>query len=244
MNNDDSPVGRILTRRETLALLGVSGYALLSGGMPPRLGTAPRRRPDPGCIVRPEQTEGPYFVDEKLNRSDIRSDPATGVPREGTPLSLVMAVSSVGAGACTPVARAHVDIWHCDADGVYSDVRDPGFDTVGQRFLRGYQLTNAAGEARFRTIYPGWYQGRTVHIHFKIRTDPGSGRGHEFTSQLYFDDGLTTRVHGRPPYAARGQRRDRNADDRIFRRGGEQLILDPTPDGDGYIARFAIGLQT
>jgi protocatechuate 3,4-dioxygenase beta subunit len=243
MDRDDSPVGRVLTRREALAVLGVSSLALLEGRSRRAFAWVASTRPHPACVVRPEQTGGPYFVDEKLNRSDIRSDPGSGVLKEGTPLALVLAVSSLRDQRCTPLAGAHVDIWHCDALGVYSDVEDPGFNTVGQRFLRGYQLTDDAGEARFQTIYPGWYEGRTVHIHFKIRTDPRSAQGLEFTSQLYFDDALTSRVYSRMPYAAKGKRRDRNSDDGIFARGGDQLLLAPKARGDGYLARFDVGLQ-
>jgi protocatechuate 3,4-dioxygenase beta subunit len=245
MDSDDAPVGRVLSRREVVAILGGSGFALLAGG--PHLGHAraePGRRV-PACVARPEQTAGPYFVDERLRRSDIRSDPGSGVVKDGAPLDLTLVVSGLRAGSCAPLAGAHVDVWHCDATGVYSGVEDPGFSTVGQSFLRGYQLTNEAGEARFRTIYPGWYAGRAVHIHFKIRTDPGARRGLEFTSQLYFDDALTTRVHSRMPYAAkRGrERRDQNEDDRIFARGGDQLLLAPRTAGDGYAARFEVGLE-
>jgi len=136
-----------------------------------------------------------------------------------------------------------VDIWHCDAQGVYSDVQDPEFNTIGQKFLRGYQITDARGEARFVTLYPGWYPGRTVHIHFKIRTAPVAQRSFEFTSQLYFDDLLTDRVHTAPPYASKGPRTSRNQHDWIFRRGGDQLMLAPTTSADGYAASFAIGLQ-
>ena len=114
---------------------------------------------------------------------------------------------------------------------------------MGQSFLRGYQLTDEAGEARFLTVYPGWYSGRTVHIHFKIRTDPAADRGHDFTSQLYFDDDLTTRVLSKMPYAAKTGRRDRNADDGIFTRGGDQLLLTLRPSGEGYAGRFEVGLQ-
>ena len=243
MDRDDSPVGRVLTRREALAVVGASSFALLEGRSRQAFAWAASGRPHPACVVRPEQTAGPYFVDEKLNRSDIRSDPASGKVKEGTPLALVLAVSGFRDGKCTPLAGAHVDIWHCDAQGVYSDVEDPGFNTVGQQFLRGYQVTNKAGEARFQTIYPGWYEGRTVHIHFKIRTDPGAAQGDEFTSQLYFDDALTSRVHSRMPYAAKSGKRDRNSDDGIFGRGGDQLLLAPKVEGDGYLARFDVGLQ-
>jgi len=158
------------------------------------------------CVVRPEQTEGPYFVDERLNRSDIRSDPADDLVKPGTPLNLAVVISRMNAGACQPVVGAQVDVWHCDALGRYSDVDDPSFSTLGQKFLRGYQLTDARGEAKFLTIYPGWYPGRTVHIHIKVRTAPEATRGYVFTSQMYFPDRLTDDVQAQPPYAGKGQR--------------------------------------
>jgi len=194
--------------------------------------------------VRPEQTEGPYFVEEALERSDIRSDPSSGAVKPGVPLELAIKVSRLTAAGCAPIAGAHVDVWHCDAHGIYSDVRDPSFDTQGQKFLRGYQLTDDQGVARFTTIYPGWYPGRAVHIHFKIRTDAAASRGHEFVSQMYFDDALSDRVHARAPYATKGHRRMRNADDGLFADGGSQLILAPTPKGEGYAANFDVALQT
>lgn len=193
----------------------------------------------PGCVVRPQQTEGPYFVDDKLNRSDIRSNPADGMVKAGVPLRLVFQVSQVGAQACTPLSGATVDVWHCDAQGVYSDVQDRSADTRGQKFLRGYQITDASGGAQFVTIYPGWYPGRTTHIHFKIRTAAGA----EFTSQLYFDDAVSDRVYAQAPYSAKGQRNQTNAQDGIFRNGGDQLLLTLTEDGSGYVGRFEIGLQ-
>jgi protocatechuate 3,4-dioxygenase beta subunit len=243
MDNDDAPIGRIFTRREALALLGASGAVFLTrstlfDGLPhASAATAP------SCVVRPEQTEGPYFVDERLNRSDIRSDPGARVTKAGVPLLLALTVSSLRDGACRPLPGAQVDLWHCDAEGVYSDVTDPHFDTVGQRFLRGYQVTDREGTVRFTTIYPGWYEGRTAHIHFKVRTQPASAKGHVFTSQLYFDDALSDRVFGRAPYAGRGERKVRNPDDQIFRRGGRELTLDPAPSGEGYAASFALGLE-
>jgi protocatechuate 3,4-dioxygenase beta subunit len=242
MIHDDTPVGHLLSRREVVALLGSTGAAWLLGPRS-RPGQAADTTPIPPCVVRPEQTEGPYFVDEALNRSDIRSDPADGTVTPGVPLALTILVSRLRAAACAPLPDAQVDLWHCDALGVYSDVRDPGFDTTGRKFLRGYQITDARGAARFLTVYPGWYAGRTVHIHFKIRTAPSAGRGLEFTSQLYFDDALTDRVHTAAPYASRGRRTMRNRDDRIYRRGGDQLTLAPVDTADGYRASFAIGLQ-
>jgi len=244
MHHDDSPIGRVLTRREALAIFGASGLALLTSSP---LGPGRQARAHsvaPSCVARPEQTEGPYFVDERLNRSDIRSDPSNGVRKPGVPLVLALAVSQMSGRDCIPLTGAQVDLWHCDADGIYSDVTDPHFRTVGHKFLRGYQLTDATGTARFTTIYPGWYPGRTVHIHFKIRTPaPSSSKAYTFTSQLYFDDAFTDRVHAVAPYAARGSRTMRNDGDRIFRDGGSQLLLAPTPNREGYAASFALGLQ-
>jgi protocatechuate 3,4-dioxygenase beta subunit len=198
----------------------------------------------PDCVVRPEQTEGPYFVDENLNRADIRSDSSTGAVKEGAALALAFVVSQLGAGACMPLPGAHVDVWHCDAAGVYSDTSDSNWgSTVGQDFLRGYQVTGADGKAQFTTIYPGWYQGRTVHIHFKIRATGTDGQSYEFTSQLFFDDTLTDHVYAQPPYAARGQRTLRNSGDNIFRNGGSQLTLTVDKRDDGYTATFPIGLD-
>jgi protocatechuate 3,4-dioxygenase beta subunit len=233
--------GGLLSRRELVSLLGAAGAWWLTIGFNPRRVAA--ETPHPSCVARPEQTEGPYFVDERLHRSDIRSDPADGVVLPGTPLVLNLRVSRFNGRECQPLPGSQVDIWHCDAFGIYSDVRDPDFNTIGRKFFRGYQMTDARGEARFLTIYPGWYEGRTVHIHFKIRTEPTARRSFEFTSQMYFDDSLTDRVHADPPYAARGRRTARNQHDRIFRRGGEQLMLAPIATGSGYEATFAVGLR-
>lgn len=199
----------------------------------------------PDCIVRPQQTEGPYFVDEGLYRSDIRSDPADGSVKEGILLRLVFQVKQVSANACLPVEGAIVDIWHCDAQGIYSDVTDRNFKTIGQKFLRGYQKTDASGTAEFVTIYPGWYPGRAVHIHFKIRSSGKSPQSYEFTSQLYFDDTLSDQVLTQSPYSSRGQRTNRNDQDGIFRNGGEQLTLQLTQDQTtgSYMGVFNIGLE-
>lgn len=247
MDHDDVQVGRLLSRREALALLGaggVGGAASLAGpGAASAAGRAPFRLP--ACIVRPSQTKGPYFIDTELDRSDIRSDPGDGSVCEGARLDLAFQVSRLDAQRCEPLAGAIVDVWQCDAMGVYSGVKDINdrFDTTGKRFLRGHQVTDRDGITRFTTIYPGWYRGRTVHIHFMIRTDPGEDVGEEFASQLYFDDALTDRVFETAPYAAQSGRRTRNPEDAIYRSGGSQLLLDVVEDGDGYRATFDIGLQ-
>ena len=227
----------VLSRREALALTGASGAALLTLALPARA-AAP-----PSCVARPQQTEGPFFVEEDLDRSDIRSDPRTGVVKPGVPLRLRFNISRMSGASCVPLAGAKVDLWHCDATGRYSDARSRGSSSVGEKFLRGYQRTNAAGTAQFLTIYPGWYGGRTVHVHFKIRTAASSASAYEFTSQLYFDDALTDRVYASEPYGAGRRRSMRNADDFLFRDGGSQLLIVPVQDARGYAATFDIGLQ-
>lgn len=197
----------------------------------------------PGCVVSPQQTEGPYFVDEKLKLSDIRVDPTDGSVKEGVPLQLTLHISQVSSNGCTPLVGAIVDIWHCDALGIYSDVRDRSFNTIGKKFLRGYQVTDAKGNVQFTTIYPGWYQGRTVHIHFKVRAAGTSGRNYEFTSQLYFDDKISDRVYTQSPYASKGQHTTKNADDVIFADGGEQMLLKLIKNGQGYAATFNVGMK-
>lgn len=234
MHNGDDPSGRILTRREVLALLG--GAALLAGA-PLRSGAQAL----PSCIVTPEQMEGPFFTDARLNRSDIRSDPTDPSVKDGVPLALMLRVSSVGAAGCVPLTGARVDVWHCDAAGAYSDADRA---TAGKKFLRGHQVTDAKGTARFTTLYPGWYPGRAVHIHIKVRVVAGPALGHEFTSQLYFDEAVTDRVHARAPYSARGARgRVRNGDDGLYRRGGDRLLLALSQRGAGYVGEFHVGVR-
>ena len=288
MDNDDKPVGRLLSRREVLALFGAAGAAVLAACSPRAAGLTPSAVPAtvtvpvfasattaataaatdlatepaavtatsaatdlatepaaatatqavalPACIARPAQTEGPYFVDENLNRSDLRADTEGGAEaRAGVPLLLTFHVSQLNGADCTALEGAQVDVWHCDADGVYSDVGSAG----GHNFLRGYQLTDANGAASFTTIYPGWYPGRTAHIHFKVRTTAGL----EFTSQVYFDDATSDAIYALAPYNTRGERTTRNANDGVYRQGGDQLLLTLTTIEEGYAAVFDLGLQ-
>lgn len=224
----------IPSRRNVLALLGASGIALL----------VPSRRASAAiaCVVRPRQTEGPFFVDHVPDRSDIRSDPRSGEARAGVPLRLRFQVSRLEGAACAPIADARIDVWHCDAEGRYSDVRGFGAAPTGGPFLRGYQVTDAAGGAQFLTIYPGWYGGRAVHVHYKIRLRDVSGGASEFTSQLYFDEALTERVFASEPYSRHGRRWLRNDQDGLFRDGGRNLLITPQPEGAGYAATFDVAL--
>ena len=228
----------LLARRRALAMLGASGAALLAAR---HAAAAASDGTVPACVVRPRQTEGPFFVEGDLERSDLRIDPRTGAVKPGAPLRLAFRVSRVGASTCSPLAGAQVHVWHCDASGDYSSARDRRAPKAGEAFLRGFQTTDAAGTARFLTIYPGWYAGRAVHAHFKIRTPAAPGS--EFTSQLYFDEALSERVYATAPYASRGRPKLSNGDDFLFRDGGRQLLLDVQQESSSYVAVFYVGLQ-
>jgi protocatechuate 3,4-dioxygenase beta subunit len=243
MELDDLPIGRVLTRREALALLGSTG-ALVVLGCSPSSATSRAARSSP-CVVRPAMTEGPYYVDEKLDRSDIRSDPTDGTVKTGALLILTLNVYGLSKKGCEPLENAIVDLWHCDAAGVYSDAVDPKyFNTKGKKFLRGFQRTDRNGTVKFTTIYPGWYPQRTPHIHYKIRSAASSGRAHEFTSQLYFDEGMSDRVYAQSPYDRRGKRTVSNLSDGIYNQsGGRQSMLTVAPAKEGYTASFDVALD-
>jgi protocatechuate 3,4-dioxygenase beta subunit len=179
------------------------------------------------CTLYPQQTEGPYYVDGDMLRADIRED------RPGTVLQLDLLVLS--ANGCAPLANAAVDIWQCDAAGVYSGYPGQlgGLDTRGLIFLRGTQLTGADGRVRFTTIYPGWYPGRTTHIHFKVHLTPTQ----EATSQLYFPEDLNREVYTTAPYAAHGQKDTSNMADGF---AGSAPLLAVTSTLMGYAASMTI----
>jgi protocatechuate 3,4-dioxygenase beta subunit len=237
--DDDRGFGHVLSRREALGLLGAAGASALLGSPGSSWAQVPP------CVVVPAQMEGPYFVEERLNRSDIRRDPSDQTMTPGVPLRLSLRVSQLTAASiCGPLANAVVDVWQCDAIGRYSDVADTrkAFDTRGRKFLRGHQVTDAGGLVEFTTIYPGWYPGRAVHVHFKIRTNPG-GSGSDFTSQLYFSEDVTDKVHAQVPYASRGRRSTMNAGDGLYRNGGSQLMLRLSEESSGYLGRFDLALK-
>jgi protocatechuate 3,4-dioxygenase beta subunit len=213
--------GPPLTRRRALGLLGSAGAVAVVAGcsrptVPPPTGGGPS---NPACPLTPRQTEGPYFLDGEAVRSDITEGKA------GVALQLDLRV--VDATTCAPIAGAPVDLWHADAQGNYSGF---GAATANRTFLRGVQVTDADGRVTFRTIYPGWYVGRTTHIHVKVHL----GGTREHTGQLYFDDALSDAVFATAAYAGRNGQRTRNAGDMIYRQGGAQSMVGVTPQGTGY----------
>jgi protocatechuate 3,4-dioxygenase beta subunit len=209
--------------------------AWLGGAVATALGLAGLERPRGSdaaavsCILTPEQTEGPYYIaGEKLRRNITDGHP-------GAPMLLRTAV--VDARTCRPIRNAAVDVWHAAAAGVYSGF---GSGASSRTFMRGIQRTNARGLAEFRTVYPGWYQGRTVHIHVKVHV----GGSVVHTGQLYFPDLLTDKVYSRAPYSSRPNRTTRNANDMIFRSGGARSMLTVKRNAAGvYVAAITMGVR-
>jgi uncharacterized protein (TIGR03437 family) len=191
-------------------------------------------------------------VEEQLFRSDIRTDPSTGVARAGIPLALTITVADSNT-SCAPLVGAYIDIWHCDAAGIYSDesTYNPGggtgnVNTSGQKFLRGYQITDSNGQVRFTTIYPGWYSGRTIHIHVRIRTYNGSTTLTNYTTQIFFDEAVNNTVLAQSPYNKRTTARDTtNASDMVYSAAPNNTLMlaTATQSGSGYAATITIDLS-
>lgn len=209
--------------------------AWLGGAVAAALGLAGLERPggsgaaSVSCILTPEQTEGPYYIaGDKLRRNITDGHP-------GAPMLLRTTV--VDARTCRPIKSAAVDVWHADAAGVYSGF---GSGASSRTFMRGIQRTNAHGIAEFRIVYPGWYPGRTVHVH--VRVHVGGNVVH--TGQLYFLDALTDKVYRAAPYSSRPDRTTRNADDLIFRNGGARSLVKVKRNAAGvYVATITMGVR-
>ena len=228
-----------LTRRRVLGWLGGLGLAVFLPGCADdesdgsAAGTTARQpattatTASPDCLLTPEVTEGPYYLDLDLVRSDITEG------RPGMPFDLVVKV--VDADGCKPIKDAAVDIWHCDAGGAYSGVEGE----TGSTFLRGIQVTDASGDATFRTIFPGWYTGRAVHIHLKVLL----GGSETFTGQLFFDDDVLDAVYKTEPYDARGAPDTTNERDGIYGQSGGTTIVDVTRGADSYSGSVSLGVE-
>jgi protocatechuate 3,4-dioxygenase beta subunit len=240
MSNDtDRHEETTLTRRGSLlGLGGIAAAALGAGGVLAALdddaeaaagGPAAVASGLVTCVLTPEMTQGPYYLDGDKVRRDIRAG------RPGTRLDLAATVVDVS--TCKPIKGAAIDIWHCDAGGTYSGFAQEG--TAGRTFMRGIQRTNAKGLATFTTVYPGWYSGRTVHIHVEVSL----GGNVVHTGQLFFPETLTDAVYRRAPYSSRPGRDTRNATDSIFRNGGAKSMLKLAKSGSGYVARITMGVS-
>jgi protocatechuate 3,4-dioxygenase beta subunit len=223
-----------LTRRGSLVRLGgflatAVGAAGLKIETSAGAGPAAVASGDVTCVLTPEQTEGPYYIANEALRRNITDG------RPGTQLLLRAFV--VNASTCKPIKGAAVDIWHADAGGVYSGF---GQGASNRAFMRGIQRTNAKGLALFRTVYPGWYQGRTVHIHVKVHL----GGNVLHTGQLYFPDTVTDAVYRKAPYTSRPNRDVRNAADSIYRNGGKRSQVSVTKNSAGvYVASIVMGVH-
>lgn len=214
---------RLLRRREALLLLGAGVGA---GWYAARSDDDEEAWAASTCVLSPQQIEGPFYVPGEPFRSDVTEGLA------GVKLRLTLRVRD--AATCRRVKNATVEIWHTDAAGVYS-----GVNGASTTFMRGQQISKG-GRVVFRTIYPGWYPGRTAHIHVKVH----AGGTVVHTGQLYFSDAVTDAVYTREPYAGRGPRDTTNANDFIFAAGGAASTLAIRRQGKGYSGRSTLVVQT
>jgi protocatechuate 3,4-dioxygenase beta subunit len=255
----DETTRRGVRRREALAALGGLGLTGLAGAT--RLGGGGTSdAAAASCLLTPEVTEGPYWIDNDLTRRDIRAG------RPGLPLELVFTVQN--ARSCRPLRGADVEVWHCDAGGVYSGYESqsqagngsapsgppPGGGAGGgggheepsssTRYLRGHQRSDGDGVVRFLTIYPGWYRGRTPHIHLKVHV----GGRVVHTGQVFFDEATTRAVYRQAPYRSHGQPDTSHAEDAIYAaagRGRAVLRLRRRTRGRrGYRGSITLGVAT
>lgn len=187
------------------------------------------------CSLTPSSTEGPFYFDPALLRQDIRED------RRGMPLQLRM---QIVAADCRPIDGARVDIWHCDAQGNYSGYANQGdLDTSGLTFLRGTQFADAQGLTEFRTIWPGWYRGRTIHVHFKVLFGQGNQR-QALTGQFFFDESFNQAVYAQSADYRRDRAQDTvNASDRIALRAGHRAHAEVRQGGSSFEADIVIGVD-
>lgn len=234
---DQNRTRRSVTRRQVLASAATAAATVI--GL--RAGTAqtnPTGSTKPNgkvCVLTPEAVEGPFYFDPKLVRTAIAEGKA------GAPLTLALQV--VDAGTCAALNEARVDIWHCDGLGVYSGyARQETGSAKGETFLRGTQFTDGDGRVAFDTIYPGWYPGRTPHIHFKVILDDKD----LVTGQLYFPDTVSEHVYAtHSPYRERKQEPDTvNANDFIFlEQRGADTLADTEEAGGSYRASLVISIN-
>ena len=249
---------RLVRRREALVVLGSASAGAIwqLQRSPAEIARAVTSRANAvsGCVLTPQVTEGPYWIDNKLKRRDITEG------RPGTPLRVQLLVEN--ASTCKPISGADVELWHADAAGVYSGYSGGG--TVGpggtlggptgaaagvghasptnkKRFLRGHQTSDTRGVVTFDTIYPGWYSGRTTHIHVKVHV-----AGTVYTGQLFFPETTSDGVYKTVAYKRSGVRDTLNAADGIYTQAGRatsRLLLRKRSGKKGYLGTLTIGVK-
>jgi len=227
------------TRRGFLGLVSTGATLLAPAARAASENVSPSAGADDACVLTPQSESGPYYLDPKLVRADI----AEGRP--GVPLGLRLRV--IEAGSCTPISGARVDVWHCDARGIYSGF--PGqsdthkLDQSGKTFLRGTQMADASGWAGFRTIYPGWYAGRATHIHFRVYLDETTA----LTGQTFFPEALNEFIYTNvPDYTGRPkQRLVINANDRVATEADpdHRAYCAVKEERDHYLATLTLAVQ-
>lgn len=213
------------TRRDVL-LRGAAGLVTLTGFGRRFTGAVYADTHSPhaatATVSTPALEEGPYWVDEtgtKFHRMDLRANLDGSNAQSGLPLHLALTVSQVAKGAVTPLPHAFVYLWQCNAQGVYSTEAQE--NTANETWLRGYQIADAHGKVQFQTLYPGWYGGRTVHIHARVRlypnNDPTQKPTHDFETQFFFDEAVTNHVMQTvSPYSRRGLPDTTNGTDHVY----------------------------
>jgi len=220
-----------LTRRESLlAAGGLVAAALLPEVADAASGPAGVSFGAISCVLTPELTEGPYYVpNEKVRRNITEGKPG---------VALELSLTVVNASTCKPIRNAVVDIWHADAGGVYSGAIA---GNAGTNFLRGVQRTDKNGLALFKTIYPGWYQGRATHIHVKVYLSGNVVH----TGQFFFNESISNAVYKRAPYSSHGLADTPNASDSIYRNGGSRsmLKLKRAVSASGYVGAITMGVS-
>ncbi|HST69129.1 MAG TPA: intradiol ring-cleavage dioxygenase [Solirubrobacterales bacterium] len=237
--------GLPMRRRELMALsAGALASAALYGcgadGGDATTSVAGGAKTAPDCVLTPAQEEGPFYIDLARVRRDITEG------RPGVPLAL--AVTVVDAGTCEPIRDAAVDVWHCDALGVYSG--EPSEGSEGSTYLRGVQITDKDGLAEFATIYPGQYPGRTTHIHLKVHTGGRRGDGTyagghvAHTGQLFTTDQDDAKVFALSPYNRNQAEITPREADFIFReQGGSSAALALSRAGNGFAGKVTLGVD-
>jgi protocatechuate 3,4-dioxygenase beta subunit len=222
----------LLNRRQvlgTLCAFGAAGVATPFGIIPSTRAATTAA----SCTLSPALTEGPYWVDEGLNRFDVTAGSTLAAIAGAVPLYLYLNIVDAN---CNPLSGVQVDIWHCHAAGSYSDENQAsnGASTLGQTWLRGYRISSESGSANFKTIYPGWYRGRTTHIHVRARYYDANGNvSYNWTTQLFFDDTTSDAIFANAPYSARMASDVYNSTDNIFSGGGSQTMLALVQTGSG-----------